>query len=60
MIEKNIHRLEQIQYFWENLLLLDAREGYQEKNIHHAPPYEENQLRNQLRSILEKSVPYEP
>ncbi len=48
-IEKEMHKLSKIKYFWKKMLFLDAREGYQEKNIHHAPSYDKNQLREQLR-----------
>ena len=57
-IDQKIMELEKINYFWEKLLQLEAREGFQE--YHHAPVFNENLIKNSLQQVLEKYVPYEP
>lgn len=57
LLEKHKTHLIEIRYFWKNLSLLDPREGYQE--IHHAPEFLEDSLRNFLKSLLDKYLPLE-
>lgn len=57
ILNQNFLRLNEVTCFWDGLVNLTAREGYQERHI--VPDFNEKEIRKDLKKLLEENIPHE-